>query len=172
MAAASKITVRPATLNDHDHINALESVLKTRPEPDFTNLLFQSIAAGERSLFLGFVGDRVAGYVILNWTPTYNMFARLGIPELQDLNVLPEDRRHGIGAALVTACENLAKARGCSDIGLAVGLTAGYGAAQRLYVRLGYMPDGQGITYDRQIVRPGEMRAADDDLCLMMVKTL
>ena len=57
-------------------------------------------------------------------------------------------------------------------MGLAVGLHRSYGAAQRLYARLGYMPDGYGVTYDREAVVPGDFRAVDDELCLMMVKTL
>jgi GNAT superfamily N-acetyltransferase len=110
--------------------------------------------------------------VVLNPAPDYSLFARLGIPELQDLNVLPEYRGRGIGAALVAACEDGARARGATEIGLAVGLGKSYGPAQRLYVRLGYMPDGNGITYDRITVTQGDVRPVDDHLCLMMVKTL
>lgn len=167
-----EIAVRRATLADQDHIRALESVLKSRAEADFAELLFASVTEGGRSVILGFLDGRAAGYVVLNWAPDYGLFARLNIPELQDLNVLPEDRRHGLGARLVAACEKLARERGHSDIGLAVGLTQSYGAAQRLYVRLGFLPDGQGVTYNRQSVKPGDMRRVDDDLCLMMVKNL
>ena len=167
-----EIVTKIATPDDRDHIRALESILQSRTEFNFVDLLFKSMAAGERSIIIGFIDDRAAGYVVLNWMPTYNIFARLNIPELQDLNVLADDRRHGLGAALVTACENLARARKCSEIGLAVGLTQNYGAAQRLYVRMGYMPDGQGISYDRQNVKPGDKHLVDDDLCLMMVKSL
>ena len=49
---------------------------------------------------------------------------------------------------------------------------SGFGAAQRLYCKLGYIPDGNGVTYDREAVRAGDMRAVDDLLCLMMVKAL
>lgn len=167
-----EIVTKTATPDNQDHIRALESVLKSRAESNFVELLFASVAAGERSVIVGFIDTRAAGYVVLNWAPTYNMFARLNIPELQDLNVLPDFRRHGLGAALVNACENLARTRNCTEIGLAVGLTQSYGAAQRLYVRMGYIPDGQGVSYDRQNVRPGDMRAVDDDLCLMLVKSL
>lgn len=172
MSEPGNSIIRAATVADKIHIKALESVLQSRTEPDFTDLLFRSVEAGERSVFLAFIGERPAGYVILNWAPAYNLFARLNIPELQDLNVLPDDRRRGIGENLVMVCESLARERNCTEIGLAVGLTASYGAAQRLYVRMGYVPDGQGITYDRQPVKPAAVHPADDDLCLMLVKTL
>ena len=57
-------------------------------------------------------------------------------------------------------------------MGISVALGASYGPAQRLYATLGYMPDGNGVTYDRMAVGFGEMRPVDDDLCLMMVKDL
>jgi hypothetical protein len=57
-------------------------------------------------------------------------------------------------------------------MGIGVGLHRAFGAAQRLYIRLGYIPDGNGITYDRLQIAPGEFRPVDDDLCLIMVKEL
>ncbi|HEU0299590.1 MAG TPA: hypothetical protein VFR37_09055 [Longimicrobium sp.] len=46
------------------------------------------------------------------------------------------------------------------------------GAAQRLYVRRGYVPDGRGIHYDGRPVPGGEHVADDDDLVLYLVKDL
>jgi hypothetical protein len=57
-------------------------------------------------------------------------------------------------------------------MGIGVGMPTSYGPAQRLYVKLGYIPDGNGINYDRQSIAFGEFRPVDDDLCLMMVKAL
>lgn len=162
------ITTRQASAQDVEIIRALETILQSRGEADFAAQLFSS----GRDVILGFSGDRPVGYVVLNPAPSYALFARLGIPELQDLNVLPADRGRGAGAALVAACENLARGRGATQIGLAVGLTKSYGPAQRLYVRMGYRPDGFGITYDRQTVTTGELRPVDDNLCLMMVRDL
>ncbi|MDB5490524.1 MAG: acetyltransferase family protein [Micavibrio sp.] len=172
MTGSEDITIRLALPEDKIHIAVLEAVLQSRSETDFAELLFQSVAAGERSVVLCFIGAVPVGYVILNWTPAYQLFSRLKIPELQDLNVLPDHRRKGLGKKLVAACENLARERGRVEIGLAVGLTQSYGAAQRLYARMGYIPDGQGITWDRQPVRPFAVHPVDDDLCLMLVKSL
>ncbi len=125
---------------------------------------------GVRDVLLALRGGEPVGFVMLNGRPQYALYKRLEIPEIQDLNVVPEMRRRGIATALIHRCENMAREKGCAHIGIAVGVDSGYGAAQRLYVKLGYIPDGHGITYDREPVRRGEFRAVDDDLCLMMVK--
>lgn len=166
------IQIRQAKPEDSDILSGLEAVLQSRPETDYVSRLLASQIAGERAVLLALDGLEATGYVVLNWKPAYNLFARFGMPEIQDLNVLPDSRCQGIGHALVTACESLAREKDCAQMGLAVGLTSSYGSAQRLYTRMGYIPDGYGITYDRQPVTPGELRAIDDLLCLMMVKDL
>ena len=113
-----------------------------------------------------------AAYVLYNRTPRYQPFLRLGVPEIQDLNVHPDHRQQGLGRALVAACEAKARDEGREMIGLGVGLSASYGPAQRLYAQSGYLPDGAGLIYDGEAVPPGASRPNDDDLCLMMVKAL
>lgn len=163
------MTTRMATADDFALLAGLEAALKSRDEIDFVERV---LAHPGRTVILGFIDRRPAGYVVLNWQPSYAPFARLGIPEIQDLNVLPADRGNGLGRVLVEACETLARERGAAEMGLAVGLTRSYGPAQRLYARLGYKPDGAGISRDRCPVQPGEIHTIDDDLCLMMVKDI
>lgn len=109
---------------------------------------------------------------MLNRQPGYPPFRHIGIPEIQDLNVAPAFRRKGYGQALIRHCEWRARQEGNEMIGIGVGLYAGYGQAQRLYIRLGYIPDGAGVMYDSEEVIPGEVRSVDDALCLMMTKAL
>jgi hypothetical protein len=47
-----------------------------------------------------------------------------------------------------------------------------YVAAQRLYVRRGYAPDGRGLVWHNQFLRHGEQVTVDDNLILHFVKTL
>ncbi|WP_135547524.1 hypothetical protein [Paenibacillus cymbidii] len=56
--------------------------------------------------------------------------------------------------------------------GLGVGLFSDYGAAQVLYGKRGYIPDGNGIYWNDAYVRYGEQVVADDDLNLFLVKML
>jgi hypothetical protein len=44
-----------------------------------------------------------AGYVTVNWRPTYAGFADLSIPEIQDLNVLTKYRRKVSQVVYLTA---------------------------------------------------------------------
>ena len=122
--------------------------------------------AGERQVWVASVDDAFAGYVTLNWRPAYAPFREGGIPEIQDLNVLPAFRRRGVGSALLDAAEAAAGAR----VGISVGLGSDYGAAQRLYVMRGYVPDGRGIVYRWRTVEYGEQVVVDDDLVLCFTR--
>ncbi len=51
-------------------------------------------------------------------------------------------------------------------------IAQGYGAAQRLYIRRGYLPDGSGIWYQDKHLAAGESCKNDDDLVLYMSKAL
>lgn len=128
-------------------------------------------AAGDRDVIVAELDGRFAGYVTVVWISDYRPFRDAGIPEIQDFNVLPACRRRGIGSALLDAAERLVATR-AAIVGLGVGLYADYGAAQRLYAKRGYVPDGRGIMYAGEPVPPGESARIDDDACLMYTRAL
>ena len=165
------VHIRIATPEDMPALESIAAEMKAQHEPRYFARCLEEQAAQRRTVLIAFQGDTALGYVQLNDTPTYTPFRRLSIPEVQDLNVVPNARRQGIGAALVEHCENMVRDRGGQDIAISVGLYARYGAAQRLYARRGYLPDGAGIAYDDVPVAAGEMRAVDDLLTLKMIKT-
>lgn len=113
----------------------------------------------------------LAGYGTLVWKSPYIHFQERQIPEIKDLNVLPAFRRQGIGTALMDALEE-AIAERSAVAGIGVGLYADYGAAQRMYVLRGYVPDGRGAFYVSQPLHPGETVPVDDGLVLFMTKQL
>ncbi|MAQ71192.1 MAG: GNAT family N-acetyltransferase [Alphaproteobacteria bacterium] len=127
---------------------------------------------GNRVIFIIEENGLGVGYCIFNCQPRYALFKKLDIPAIQDLKIIPEFRRSGLATMLIHYCENYAHERGYNDIGISVALHSGFGPAQRLYVKLGYVPDGAGVTYNRKLISPMEMRPIDDDLCLMLVKPL
>jgi GNAT superfamily N-acetyltransferase len=129
-------------------------------------------AAGYRTVLVARDKGIFAGYVTLVWDSRYPGFQHLNIPEIVDLNVLPAFRRRGIGASLMKQAELLAANRGHEDVGLGVGLLADYGSAQRLYIRLGYMPDGRGLYSGNSPAQFGEGIIANDDLVLYLSKKL
>ena len=128
-------------------------------------------AAGDRVVVVARHGADFAGYGTVMWDSDYAPFREAGIPEVQDLNVLPRFRRRGVATAIMDLAEELEGSRS-PVAGIGVGLYPDYGAAQALYVQRGYCPDGRGIVCDNRIVLPGEMVRVDDDLCLMLTKRL
>ena len=73
---------------------------------------------------------------------------------------------------MIDYCENLARDKGYEHMGIGVGMDTSYGPAQQLYVRRGYIPDGNGLTYDRKPIAKGDFKPIDDDISLMMMKDL
>lgn len=55
---------------------------------------------------------------------------------------------------------------------LGVGLHSGYGSAQRMYIKRGYIPDGSGVWYGDHICEPYTDCCNDDDLILYLSKKL
>ncbi|MBW7910509.1 MAG: GNAT family N-acetyltransferase [Alphaproteobacteria bacterium] len=171
---AGDVVIRRAVQGDIPALDAFARGMGQSHEAGYFARCLEEQAAARRQIFLAIdaASGVLAGYVQLNDYPLYAAFRRFGLPEVQDLNVLPDFRGRGIGARLVTCCEDVARAAGKTEMGISVGLHASFGAAQRLYVRAGYMPDGAGIAYDDIPVRAGEMRAIDDNLTLKMTKSL
>jgi GNAT superfamily N-acetyltransferase len=104
----------------------------------------------------------VVGYVTVNWQPEYPPFRQAGISEIQDLSVLADYRRQAIATKLMNEAEHLILE--CSAIiGIGAGLCCDYGAAQRPYVKRGYVPDAQSITsHGRCVVWGNDVRGSDD----------
>ena len=169
---AEAITIRMAVDADKAALNALRPRMDRVRDDRYFDQCMDEIAAERRVMFVAEMGGTIVGYVMLNRQSRYQPFRSAGIYEIQDLYVLPDHRRGGVGEQLVQACEDLARAENCDMIGLAVGLHAGFGSAQRLYTRRGYMPDGFGLVYDMDRVAEGAFVCVDDDLNVMMVKDL
>ncbi len=127
--------------------------------------------AGTRRVLIATISGNFAGYATIVWESKYPNFREGKIPEIQDLNVLPTYRGRGIATALLGEAEQIIAARS-AIVGMGVGLHPGYNAAQRLYVKLGYIPDGRGVTYMDQCVQEGQSIPFDDELVLWMTKNL
>lgn len=145
-----------------------------KPASLFEKYLFEQ-TEGRRMVWVANFNNQFAGYITLKWESQYSPFALKKIPEIMDLNVLPNFRKRGIGSKLLETAENFASTRS-QIIGLGVGLycgsDGGYGAAQKLYVKNGYVPDGLGVTYQYKAITPGRSIPIDDDLILWFTKKL
>jgi ribosomal protein S18 acetylase RimI-like enzyme len=124
-----------------------------------------------REVLVAFANGQFAGYLTICWKSTYPPFREKNIPEIVDFNVLPAFRRMGAGTQLMDAAED-AIARVGPMAGIGVGMTPDYGAAQRLYVLRGYIPNGLGLHWREHHVRYGEHVIVDDDLAIYLTKEL
>jgi GNAT superfamily N-acetyltransferase len=125
----------------------------------------------KRICLVAFFDSEFAGCVTLKWQSDYKFFADDIIPEISDLNVLPNFRNKGVGSELIAKCEKYAAERS-NIVGIGVGLYPDYGSAQRLYIKRGYIPGGHGATYNYKYVTPGKEYLLDDDLVLWLTKKL
>lgn len=114
---------------------------------------------------------RVAGYINVYLNADGGAFANRRIPEIVDFGVLEKYRNRGIGSKLMDVAERIA-AKHSDTVCLAVGLHSGYGAAQRMYVKRGYVPDGTGAWYGPVVCPQYADCRNDDDLVLFFSKAL
>ena len=111
------------------------------------------------------------GYINVYPASIWGAFGGKGWPETMDFGVLEAYRNRGIGTALMDTAEKIAVAY-ADTVYLGVGLHSGYGNAQRMYVKRGYIPDGSGVWYRDKVCGPYESCANDDDLVLYLSKKL
>lgn len=154
----------------HPIADAFTALGWNKPASQYEDYLTQQ-NTGQRVIFVALVDDVFAGYVTVSWLSAYPPFRMHNIPEIQDFNVLPVFRRLGIGSRLMDEAEQIVGER-TNIVGIGVGMHPGYGSAQRMYVRRGYMPDGLGLFYHDHFVQPGESVLVDDSLTLQFTKRL
>ena len=141
-----------------------------KPASQYERYLAQQ-EQGVREVYVAFVEGQFAGYLTICWESSYRPFFVKSIPEIVDFNVLPRFRRMGIGTRLMDKAEKqIATVSPVAGIG--VGMTADYGAAQRLYVLRGYIPDGLGLHWKDHHVQYHEDIVVDDNLALYLTKDL
>jgi GNAT superfamily N-acetyltransferase len=141
-----------------------------KPASQYWNFLDQQ-TKNERMVLVARMDGVFSGYVTLLFESHHGEFEAIGAPEIADFNVLPSYRNRGIGSALMDAIEEAARSKN-SIVGIAVGLTADYGAAQRMYVKRGYIPTGAGLFADGKAPSYGEQVTVDDGLLLTFTKKL
>lgn len=117
------------------------------------------------------LNNKVAGYINLYHHSNKGPKSLQGLPEIVDFGVLEKYRRNGVGALLMNVIEKIAK-KYADKVYLSVGLHKGYGSAQRMYVKRGYIPDGTGLWYKDAICEPYSNYANDDDLQMYLYKKI
>ena len=124
---------------------------------------------GTRFVFMAEYHGHVKGQCTLDLHPSEGPWGGKGVPEISDLTVFLDVRGKGIGNKLLDIAE--AEAAKIADmVYLAVGVHSGYGPAQRIYVKRGYIPDGTGVWYHGKVLAQYAPCVNDDDLLLFLSK--
>ena len=132
---------------------------------------FAEQEAGERLVFIAECGGEVKGQCTLEPQAHEGPWAGQQIPVITDLTVFFDAHGKGIGTRLMDAAEAEA-AKAADRVCLAVGLHSGYGPAQRMYVKRGYVPDGSGVWYRGSVLDQYAPCVNDDELLLWLSKKL
>ncbi|MCI5731003.1 MAG: GNAT family N-acetyltransferase [Eubacterium sp.] len=140
------------------------------PNLDTYTNYYQEQEEGKRKVFVAEYEGNVVGICTLVLNSAEGPWGNKGYPEIVDLSVFLHVHNKGIGSRLLDVVES--EAFKISDmVYLAVGLHSGYGSAQRLYVKRGYIPDGNGVWYQGNILEQYAPCCNDDDLFLYMSKS-
>lgn len=168
-SVSEALTLRPLAPGDGERLSqAFREIGWSKPASLFATYCEEE-AVGERWTCVAEWGGALAGYVTVAWSSSDPELRRQAIPEIMDLNVLPRWQGRGIGSTLLDRAEAEARKKSAS-VGLRMGLHSGYGGAQRLYVRRGYVPDGTGALHGGRPIKEGAEVRFDDDVTLRMVK--
>src|SRR4028118_1544258 len=76
---------------------------------------------GKRVTLVAVSGEQVVGYANVIWQPDYEPFREAGIPEINDMNVIAEFQKQGIGTTLIRESELIALQHGERTIGIGFG---------------------------------------------------
>lgn len=165
------ILIRDMVKSDAQIITDEEIAQGWHANVDKYEMRLQHQAEGKSVSLVAEYQGNVAGYINIYPNSEWGAFAGQGYPEIVDFGVLEKYRRHGIGSKLMDIAEQIAEEY--SDIVyLGVGMHSGYGSAQRMYVKRGYIPDGTGVWYRDKVCEPHADCCNDDDLVLYLSKRL
>ncbi|MFC7625712.1 GNAT family N-acetyltransferase [Microlunatus sp. GCM10028923] len=159
--------IRPCRPGD---LEALE-----RAEPtgrnQFHRLKLENQDRGVCTYLTAWDGDLPLGHGEVRWTGCSAEEVRAAYPECPEINglLVYRLRGQGIGTALITAAEDLARSRGYAVIGLGVG--DDNPRAWSLYERLGYQPGVEYVDVWPYVDDAGETQVIKDP-CTFLVKGL
>lgn len=131
---------------------------------------FREQESNQRYVLVSEYQNKVAGYLTIVTHASEGPFKEK-YPEIVDFNVFESYQQKGIGSYLLTKAEELIK-EFLEVITLGVGLHQGYGSAQRLYIKNGFIPDGSGVWFNNKRLSQGADCFNNDELVLYLIKAI
>ena len=142
------------------------------PDIHYYHMRMREAAEGKCVALTAEYNGDPAGSLYLYFGAQEGPFKGRGIPEIVDFSVLQKYQRKGVGHRLMDTAEQLAAQRS-DTVTLGVGLCREYGAAQRVYAKRDYIPDGSGVWYqNKPCIQYETTCTVDDDLVLYLSKKL
>jgi len=165
----SETIIRRMRPDDEAAINAALRAMGWDERPGLYTRYMAEEKEGRRITFVAERRGAPLGYVTLIREAEHGPFVDKKWPEISDFNVFEAYRRQGVGSALMDAAE-AAAAKFSEVVTIGVGLHPGYGSAQRMYIKRGYIPDGSGVWFHDEILPAYAPCVNDDDLVLYFSK--
>lgn len=169
--ADDKLLIRSMELGDAKIIYETYLSYGWHPSLEIYENYYKEQEGQKRKVFIAEYEGAVSGLCTLVLDPAEGPWGGQGYPEIVDLTVFFQVHNRGIGNKLLDVAEQEA-AKVNDMVYLAVGVHYGYGPAQRIYVKRGYLPDGSGIWYRGKRLEQYAPCCNDDDLLLYMSKKL
>ena len=165
------VIIRSMEQEDSQKIYDEQLAQNWHPSKEIYDGYYMDQETNKRFVFIAEYQGSIAGYTTLFAEATTGPFANKGIPEVVDFGVFIKYQRKGIGNIILDVVEKIASEIS-NTISLGVGLHSGYGAAQRIYVKRGYIPDGSGVWYKNVQLDQYSSCCNDDDLVLYLSKLI
>lgn len=154
-------------------LQIMASVLPTAA-PDVYQRRLALQQAGNGLFLAAWYGSEPVGSLLARWEGVTDRFLaeRLpSTPHLEALGVREDLRSRGVGTQLLASAEAAARARGCTRIGLAVGIENL--RARALYARLGYRESDLGeFRTEWEVQDEHGQRHTEGETCTYFVKRL
>ena len=166
-----KLTIRSMEAGDPQVIYDTYMTYGWHPQIEYYQNYMKEEQLGERLTFIAVWEGAVVGLCTLVLHPKEGPWAGGDYPEIVDLAVFYHVHNLGIGNKLLDVAETEAAKR-ADMVFLAVGVHSGYGPAQRIYAKRGYIPDGSGVWYQGKVLDQYAPCVNDDDLLLFLSKNV
>ncbi len=166
-----EVLIRDMVQSDAQIITDEEVAQGWQQSIDKYEMRLQHQAEGKSVSLVAEYKGSIAGYINVYSNSEWGAFANKGYPEIVDFGVLEKYRGNGIGSRLMDVAEKVASEYS-DTVYLGVGLHSGYGSAQRMYVKRGYIPDGTGVWYGEKVCPQYAECCNDDELVLYLFKKL
>jgi ribosomal-protein-alanine N-acetyltransferase len=126
---------------DFDDLYDIEEICFQPPQRFTRRYMRQLIASADAATWIAEQNDQMAGFAIVEWAQQITGIAAY----IATIEVLPEQRGHGIGTELLRRLEGSANAERANEVWLHV--DAENASAIRLYERAGYTETGRADHY-------------------------